>query len=451
MTDHDLTEATDPTESTDEALRAAWWGHLQTVRWFGGKGSPGTISRLTPLDFYTPEGVLPALRSEIATIDYDDGRTEYYHLLAAYHAPGEGPGEPLGEADISGLGRADVHDATEDEASVVEFVRVLDENPRAAMDWRRHLAPDEVAGACVWRGEQSNTTIVVGAGLFKLFRRVEPGPNLDAEVLTALDGTSAATPALWGRLTGPWPSGQTTDLGMVIERVPDVTDGWELASAACAAGEDFTERAEELGRALRRVHRELADAFGTTTRPGDEIAATMIRRLDAAAAVAGVLDPHVADLRRGFAALEGQQVATQRVHGDFHLGQTLAGPHGWTIIDFEGEPAKTAAERREPDSVWRDVAGMMRSFDYARSAHSDPSSDAAKNWAEASRRAFCSGYCGPKDFRGDLLSAYEVDKAVYEVVYELRNRPTWVSIPMRAILEQTQRAAGSPESKEIKE
>jgi hypothetical protein len=138
------------------------------------------------------------------------------------------------------------------------------------MDWRRHLAPDEVAGARVWRGEQSNTTIVVGAGLFKLFRRVEPGPNLDAEVLTALDGTSAATPALWGRLTGPWPSGQTTDLGMVIERVPDVTDGWELASAACAAGEDFTERAEELGRALRRVHRELADAFGTTTRPGDE-------------------------------------------------------------------------------------------------------------------------------------------------------------------------------------
>ena len=67
-----------------------------------------------------------ALRSEIATIDYDDGRTEYYHLLAAYHAPGEGPGEPLGEADISGLGRADVHDATEDEASVVEFVRVPD-------------------------------------------------------------------------------------------------------------------------------------------------------------------------------------------------------------------------------------------------------------------------------------------------------------------------------------
>jgi maltokinase len=128
----------------------------------------------------------------------------------------------------------------------------------------------------------------------------------------------------------------------------------------------------------------------------------------------------------------------QRVHGDFHLGQTLwsaathAGSGGWTIIDFEGEPAKTAAERRAFDSPWRDVAGMVRSFDYVRSAHPDPSSEAATKWADEAREAFLMGYCGATT-TDDVLGGYVIDKAVYEVLYELRNRPDWVQIPMRAI------------------
>ena len=121
------------------------------------------------------------------------------------------------------------------------------------------------------------------------------------------------------------------------------------------------------------------------------------------------------------------------MHGDFHLGQTLHTPSGWKIIDFEGEPAKNLAERVAPDSVWRDVAGMMRSFDYA--AASVPG-DAAGAWRDGCRAAFLDGYTDGRGLGADdagLLAAYEADKAVYEVVYEVRNRPDWVGIPLGAV------------------
>ncbi len=284
----------------------------------------------------------------------------------------------------------------------------------------------------VWRGEQSNTTLTLGTThLYKLFRRVEPGPNLDAEVLIALRGFRA--PAVLSRLKVVWPAGETTDAGMIIERVADATDGWELACAACAAQEDFSDRARALGEALAQVHTRLAEAFGTRTIAGDAVAEEMRRRLATSLDAAGQLLPYADALAAAFDALRGQTITAQRIHGDFHLGQTLSSPAGWTLIDFEGEPAKTAAERRAFDSPWRDVAGMIRSFDYARSAHSDPTSQAAISWADTARDAFLAGYCGDAQPRSDLLAGYVVDKAIYEVVYEVRNRPDWIDIPLRAI------------------
>ena len=131
------------------------------------------------------------------------------------------------------------------------------------------------------------------------------------------------------------------------------------------------------------------------------------------------------------------------MHGDFHLGQTLHTPSGWKIIDFEGEPAKTMAERRAPDSVWRDVAGMLRSFDYAAASVPGPQSAA---WAAACRAAFLRGYTVAElgATEASLLRAYEADKAIYEVVYEMRNRPDWIGIPLRAVAEL---AAGNHDSR----
>jgi maltokinase len=135
------------------------------------------------------------------------------------------------------------------------------------------------------------------------------------------------------------------------------------------------------------------------------------------------------------------------VHGDLHLGQTLRTVKGWKIVDFEGEPAKPLAERVLPDSPWRDVAGMLRSFDYAprvaeRTAAGADDTGAAQRsfraaeWAERNCSAFLAAYVGDRELSDDegiLLDAYVADKAVYETVYEARNRPTWVPVPLTAI------------------
>jgi len=120
----------------------------------------------------------------------------------------------------------------------------------------------------------------------------------------------------------------------------------------------------------------------------------MSERLETAAAAAGVLTGYLPALSRCFDTLRGRVVQVQTVHGDFHLGQTLLTPEGWRIIDFEGEPLKSFAERQAPDSVWRDVAGMTRSISYATSAHPDPASEEALNWLTLTREAFLGAYCG---------------------------------------------------------
>lgn len=313
----------------------------------------------------------------------------------------------------------------------------------------RHGIPEGLVPRVV-TSEQSNSSIVYGdTFILKLFRRIVPGDNPDLElpmVLSREGCPRVPAPVAWmvaelGRGTDSGPDTHHV-LGVLQPFLHGAADGWELALSVLAKGEDFTAEARALGRATAEVHTALTRALPTVTlgRPQlESLVDGMTGRLEAAAQAVPALRPYAPGLHTAFEALadlaaEGRTWTAQRIHGDLHLGQCLRSPSGeWSLIDFEGEPSKPLAERRMPQPVARDIAGMLRSFDYAAHSLQPP----AAEWATACRAAYCSGY---SDVAGDdprtdpvLLRAYETDKAVYEVLYEARHRPDWLPVPLAAV------------------
>jgi maltokinase len=303
--------------------------------------------------------------------------------------------------------------------------------------------------------------------LLKVFRKVAAGRNPDIEIHEALTHAGVDKVAhLYGWITAQLDDGAVdgakgpADLGMLQQFLRTATDGWTMALNsvrdlyaeadlhADEVGGDFASESHRLGAATAEVHRRLAELLGTAVwTPEDlrDLVAAMHRRLDMSIEAVPDLEPYADGLRAAFDALTqvGHSVPTQRVHGDLHLGQTLRTVRGWKLIDFEGEPAKPLAERIAFDSPLRDVAGMLRSFDYAAGnlltdhPHDRQIAYRCREWAQRNRVAFCEGYAeeSPVDPRHEnvLMRAYETDKAIYEVVYETRNRPSWLPIPMAAI------------------
>ncbi|MEZ0096194.1 phosphotransferase [Streptacidiphilus sp. EB129] len=342
--------------------------------------------------------------------------------------------------------------------------------------------------------ERSNSTVVFGDRfLIKFFRRPESGAHPEVEVLRALTTAGCPrTPGLTGWLHTPGAARRAFVLGIVEDFYPRSTDAWELAvrqatdcingdSPALPAAGGFTAQARALGAAVAEVHTALAESFPRTWLSPERALAeaeAMSRRLQEAVhsvprlkvyadGLAGLYDDYAR------VAAQGRGLPGQRIHGDLHLGQVLWTADGWKIIDFEGEPARPVAERSLPQLALRDVAGMLRSFDYAaqqalsgvraavrdaprRPARGAGNSDAvgardeaqgiparlrqsrrAQAWAVRNRRAFSLGYaeaggadplCHPVQLR-----AFEADKAVDEAVHEAQHRPGWLHIPMTAV------------------
>ena len=319
-------------------------------------------------------------------------------------------------------------------------------------------------GSRVLSGEQSNTSIIIDTVdeensprpvIVKVFRTLADGDNPDVVLQSALRAAgNERVPAVIGAVRGTWPTSATDSedpskadsatghLGFAQEFIPDTEDAWRVALRAAMTGADFTDAAGDLGEATAAVHTALAASLPSTEATTEDIAritAVMRRRLAAASDLVPEIAARAAQVEALFAAAERTVwPPLQRIHGDYHLGQVLHSPErGWLLLDFEGEPLRPLAERSLPDSHFRDLAGMLRSFDYAGgSAEQDDPDRSAREWMDNAVTAFLDGYsraaADPRDHPA-LLRAFLLDKALYEIVYEARNRPTWLAIPVTAI------------------
>ncbi|KAA0917878.1 hypothetical protein [Dietzia sp. ANT_WB102] len=439
-------------------LLAEW---LPEQRWFAGKGLELTGVRIARRVVFLDE---PEVLVEHLLVDLEvDGRPQRYQvpIATALELPGDRRAFPL----------------TPEGASPVVYDGLRD--PRGTESLLRHLGGQHevgglrfrlVAGATLpeptWgrllEGEQSNSSLVFGDDLMvKVFRLIQPGVNPDVELHAALadrECPSVAPLRGWVELdddegvdTGTGP----TTLAMAQEFMAGAADGWAMATASVRdlfaeadllaeeVGTDFADESFRLGAAVAQVHEDLAAATGVSTRDGTDLVASMRARLDSAVAEVPELAGYVDAARAVFDEVAGSgAVRVHRVHGDLHLGQTLRVPDRWIVIDFEGEPAAPLAERRVPDSPARDVAGILRSLDYAAQHTLVGVEDRqlrfrAREWRDRNVDAFCRGYAEVSDYdprdTGALLRAYTLDKALYEVVYETRNRPGWVAVPMGAV------------------
>ncbi len=460
--------------------------YIAGARWFGGKGRTFSVAEVRRLGTL-PGDDGPVVTVNLVTLEYDEpgAPTETYQVpLAFYPEPQDRLEHALvGPWHDEELGDVLAYDALHDRQATARWLRAFATGQKDGdLEFHRLSGHDLdlESTSVLFSGEQSNSSVAFGEdSLMKLFRKVTPGHNPDIEIEKALTvAESENVPALYGWLEAPASEatgGEPLHLAMLQQFLRTASDGWDLALAsvrdlyaeadlhAAEVGGDFAGEAHRLGVATAHVHRLLAEAFPTETWGREQLGAladAMRHRLDEALTVVPGLEEHAEALRRVFAGLEGvtAPVVVQRVHGDFHLGQTMRTVRGWKIVDFEGEPAKPLAERVRPDSPWRDVAGMLRSFDYAAHAveadvESDPEehdqiSYRATEWATRNQQAFLSGYVEAltgehaedpagapalTDAQWALLRAYEADKAVYETVYETRNRPGWVDIPLGAL------------------
>jgi predicted trehalose synthase len=413
------------------------WMPLQ--RWFAGKGH---APRLRLLE--TVSGADPAVTTYLVMDEAGAIPVLYQVPLVACEEVGpELESAIVGQMDDIYLVDGPHHPA---------YTRAL----LASMD----VPTDAVTGSSVMKGEQSNTSIVYSqngtpAIIAKVFRTLHHGENPDVTLQSALsDAGSPFVPHFIGQVAREWPDAGRSEgvargtLAFAQEFLAGVKDGWALALGAATRDDSFVEEARALGVATAAVHSTLA-AVKPTRDVGDDdvtaMAGVWSRRLRTASAEVAEIAERGDEIAAVYdAARTTEWPPLQRVHGDLHLGQVLMVPdRGWVLVDFEGEPLRPMNERSNPDVAVRDVAGMLRSFEYAAgSVDGDRSA-----WVAAAREAFLDGYGATSgiDFGtgNALLEAFELDKAVYEAIYEARNRPTWLGIPLKGIDELLARSRRS--------
>ena len=460
MTERVQITAEEIRRALDEEELRDW---VQHQRWYASKARHVAgieiVESITLRD--DPLLLLALVQTRFAT-----GTHELYQLPLALRPPDDVPrGESIAHTDDW-----TVYDALAEPTQALELLRRIvatDEIATADGHFGFHRfdgAGDGLGEATDVRlmgVEQSNSSVVFDNSIvLKVFRKLEPGVNPELEILRFLTwrGFPNIAPLHgWYDYDG---QAFASTLGVVQSFLPDAVGGWELAlDELWSAPEVFLERLGSLGTVTAQLHTVLAsdaaDPAFSPEEPSQEALALLTATIDedierifldlpddeTLAPIAG----RGQDVRERLAAraqigLSGRVI---RTHGDYHLGQTLHTPRGWVIIDFEGEPGRPLPERRQKRSPLRDVASMLRSFAYVTSAlQIQLGRRAPADFEQRAREKFLEHYFAAVDptlmpggeaMINNLLSIYELEKAIYELRYELNNRPDWISIPVAGI------------------
>ncbi len=443
-----MTLVADLDPGLDPVLVEALGSWLRAQRWFSVKGADVTCTALGGVELTgtgnRSQGV--RVRSLLVAVEAPSTGTQavlQVPLVLSPTSPGDGDDVLVVHDGLA------VRDGAGDPAFVAAWLATAD-GPVA------DIAVDPAASR-VLTGEQSNTSVVLcgpdGAGpvgVLKVLRSLTPGDNPDVDVprrLAEVGWDAVPRPLGWSRAT--WPGAGTPGyLTALAQYVPDADDGFELACDHARRGASFAALAGDLGTVVAGMHQALLAAYGPADEAasdgagdgsGARLAAVLRERFAWAAGQVPSLAEHAdavaarADALASRTGLPGRQ----RVHGDLHLGQVLRSRDRWYVLDFEGEPLAPVEVRTRPDLALRDVAGVLRSFDYAAAVGGLTGVD-ADTWVTGCRAAFWDAYraaSADPTLAGcaDVLRALELDKVLYEVVYESRNRPDWVAIPQHGL------------------
>jgi len=451
----------DPADIVTALPEAALHEWVLEQRWFGSKARE--VAQLNVLEAVTLRSDAPALVLALVEARFATGTHEHYQLPLGLRPAAEGWTERV-VAEHDGW---TVYDALADGQQGRELLhRIRGSADVSAHDGILHFrwargADYGLAGSVEVRpvgAEQSNSSIVFGETLIlKAFRRLEPGVNPELELLRFLSAREfphIAPLAGWYEYAGRL---MDTTLGTLQEYLKGAEDGWELCLADL---EEFVPLARDLGGVTGDLHTVLGSEnddpdFAPEEPSGENLSlltATIDEEIERVFVDLDPDDPALApiagrgqDVRERLQALSliGSGGRLIRTHGDYHLGQTMRADRGWVILDFEGEPARPLPERRRKRSPLRDVAGMLRSFSYAAAgARILRGASPPEDWEERAREQFLDGYRDRVDSSllppgqqafDQLLAVFELEKAVYELRYELNNRPDWVGIPAAGI------------------
>jgi maltokinase len=432
-------------------------------RWFGARTRE--LTQVGVIDMPLLDPAEPPLRIALVEATFGTGSHEIYQVPIAIDAGDELPAE----ARIAGFGDGAAYDLfaeRRDPPRLLKLIaaggQVASAEGRIIFAWDEDAAPlPEGTRARPISSEQSNSSVVFGENaILKIYRRVEAGVNPELELLRFLGARGfRQIPSLLGWFSYEGRPAEAT-LGIVQEFIADGRDGWEWTLDGLAGDPGaLLNPLRGLGATIGAMHTALASD------PTDPVFAAEERGNESLALFTATLDEQIErvfldlpeeerlapiahrgeelrDQLRAFAGIGGAGAAI-RVHGDLHLGQTLTSDRGWTILDFEGEPARPLPERRAKHSPLRDVAGMLRSVAYAPlAARLQRGAEVPEDWEPQAREHFLDGYLDAIDPSllpatkreiDQLLSIYELEKAVYELNYELNHRPDWVEIPVAGI------------------